>query len=86
MVSDQGQNPAPTPAPDPPPNPLLTHPATAGVTTPVPDEKRVDAGIFEFWTRSRQAFFDVCVTITNARIYRHKVSVKWLADRERKKG
>ena len=84
-AASQGPDPAPTPAPNPPPNPPPTPAATAGATTPVPDEKRGDVGIHGFWTRGRQAVFDVRITDTDARSHRHKTPAKVLAEQEREK-
>ena len=83
--ADQGPNPATNRAPNPPPNPPPQPATQAGTTTPVPDEKRGDAGVFGFWTRGRQAIFDVRVTDTDARSYRHQAPAKVLATQEREK-
>ena len=84
-AAEQGPNPATNRAPNPPPNPPPPPAAQAGTTTPVPDEKRGDVGIYHFWTRGRQAIFDVRVTDTDARSYRHKAPAKVLAEQEHEK-
>ena len=81
----QGPDPATTRAPNPPPTPPPTPATPAGATTPVPDEKRGDVGIFGLWTRGRQAILDVRVTDTDARSYRHKAPARVLAEQEREK-
>ena len=49
------------------------------------DETRGDAGVHGFWKHGRQAVFDIRVTDTEARSYRHKDPVKVLADHEQEK-
>ena len=54
--------------------------------TPTPiDEKRGDVGIHGFWERGRLCIFDIRVTDTDARSYRHKDPMKVLEAQEQEK-
>ena len=54
-------------------------------STPDPDEKRADVGVHGFWQNGRPCLFDIRVTDTDARSYRHKEPAQVLADQEQEK-